>query len=234
MRIRFKPYARPELMAWPYYVNTPAEHKGRWRQAFACPELPMRLELGCGKGGFLAQLALREPTFNYFGIDLKSEMLVLAKRNIEHYYAQAQKDISNVLITSQQIELMDQIFSTEDKFERVYINFCNPWHKSGYAKHRLTHPRQLVRIRDVLAEGGEVWFKTDDQHLFVESLRYFEYTGFVVNWHTQDLHAEEPAWNIRTEHENMFSEKGKPIFACIAKMQPALLDRDAILRLKNL
>ena len=36
----------------------------------------------------------------------------------------------------------------------------------------------------------------------------------------RDLHADEPAWNIRTEHEAMFTEMGIPIKALIAKKLP--------------
>ena len=38
---------------------------------------------------------------------------------------------------------------------------------------------------------------------------------------TRDLHADEPDWNIRTEHEAMFTGMGIPTKALIAVMQPA-------------
>ena len=45
-------------------------------------------------------------------------------------------------------------------------------------------------------------------------------TGFAITWQTADLHADEPAWNLRTEHEGMFSEQGIPIKALIARKGP--------------
>lgn len=233
MRMRFKPYARPELAAWPYSVDQPATHKGHWQAAFQGGAKPFRLELGCGKGGFLAKLALRDAEYNFLGVDIKSEMLVVAKRNIERLYAEQGRSIDNVLITSHDIERIGDIISPNDKTDRIYINFCNPWTKSGHAKHRLTHPRQLISYRDFLAENGEIWFKTDDSLLFEDSLRYFEYTGFAVEWLTRNLHQQEPDWNIRTEHEEMFSAEGIEIKACIARMVPATLNRDIISKLKD-
>ena len=38
------------------------------------------LELGCGKGGFLSQLACAHPENNYLGIDITDKVLILAKR----------------------------------------------------------------------------------------------------------------------------------------------------------
>ncbi|MGD9560628.1 MAG: tRNA (guanosine(46)-N7)-methyltransferase TrmB [Oscillospiraceae bacterium] len=233
MRIRFKPYARPELAAWSRNIPDPEAQKGHWADAFD-QNMPLRVELGCGKGRFLATLALREGNFNYLGVDIKSEMLVVAKRTAERLFQQAQRPLGNLAITSWEIERLSCILAPEDHVSRIYINFCNPWTKTGHAKHRLTHPRQLAQMRDVLCEGGEVWFKTDNAALFEDSLRYFEYTGFAVEWLTRDLHKEEPAWNIRTEHEEMFAAQGIPIKACRARMCPAQLDRAAIARLKNI
>lgn len=233
MRMRHKPYARPQLAAWPHHINTPAALRGQWAGAFANPALPLRLEFGCGKGGFLAQLALRDAAFNFLGVDIKSEMLIVAKRNIERLYAENSRPIDNVLITAWELERVDEILAPTDLADQLYINFCNPWYKTGHAKHRLTHPRQLVKYRDFLTEDGEIWFKTDDDPLFCDSLRYFELAGFQVRWQSTDLHREEPDWNIRTEHEAMFSAEGIPIKACIAQKRNVPLDRDALLRMRN-
>lgn len=226
MRMRFKPYARPELAAWQYSIDAPKKLRGNWKSSFADPSKPIHLELGCGKGGFISVLAVSNPDYNHIGVDIKSEMLVLAKRNIEKQYQKHSTPIENVLITNQNIEYVQDLFAPEDSIDRIYINFCNPWTKTGDAKHRLTHPRQLIQYRDFLKEDAEIYFKTDDATLFEDSLRYFPMTGFEVTWLTRNLHAEEPSWNIRTEHENMFSEEGIPIKACIAVKRPALLNKD--------
>ena len=49
MRIRFKPWARPELEASEFYRDNPEELKGKWIQEFKNKENPIHLELGCGK-----------------------------------------------------------------------------------------------------------------------------------------------------------------------------------------
>lgn len=231
MRMRFKPYARGELAAWPHYIDEPAALRGHWREAFADPTLPLRLELGCGKGGFLAGVARQEPAFNYLGVDIKSEVLVVAKRTIEH--SAGQEEIGNIKITSQNIERIGDILSEPDSAQRIYINFCNPWYKSGHSKHRLTHPRQLLQYRAFLQPEGCLYFKTDDELLFNDTLRYFPLAGFAVTWISRDLHKNEPVWNIRTEHEQMFSEQGILIKACVAQIRPGQLDEEKIRRMKT-
>lgn len=221
MRMRFKPYARPELLACDYHEHTPLEMKGKWRASFARPQQPFHLELGCGKGGFISQLALAHPEINYLGIDITDKVLILAKRKIERAYLEAGRPVDNVKITDLDIERILNAFNEEDVVDRIYINFCNPWdRKKGSKKHRLTHPRQLLLYRTFLAEGAEIYFKTDNDPLFEDSLEYFPQAGFEITWMTRDLHAQEPDWNIRTEHEGMFTEMGIPTKALIARKLP--------------
>ena len=222
MRMRFKPYARPELLACSFHVHEPLAQAGRWRALYPAPEKPFCLELGCGKGGFLARLASEHPENNYLGIDITDKVLILAKRKLEAAYAEAGIPADNVQIMSLDIERILNAFAPEDTVDRIYINFCNPWDKkAGHRKHRLTHTRQLALYRKFLAPGAEIWFKTDDDGLFEDSLTYFEEAGFQIRWMTRDLHADEPDWNIRTEHEAMFTGMGIPTKALIAVMQPA-------------
>ncbi len=232
MRMRRKPWARPELAASDFcydeYSNDPTQYKNNWANQFSRHEAPLWLELGCGKGGYIAQAALRWPQANFIAIDIKSEVLVLAKRKVEEAFAAAGKTaVDNVKIVAQEICLIERLLGEKDRIDRIFINFCNPWPKDCHHKRRLTHPRQLVLYRTFLADGGEVWFKTDDDDLFEASLEYFPQTGFEITWSTRDLHANEPEWNLRTEHEQMFSEQGIPIKALIARKLPQLPNNDA-------
>ncbi len=229
MRMRFKPYARPELLATEWHAHTPTENKGHWHERFVRPDAPLHLELGCGKGGFLSQLAVRHPENNYLGIDITDKVLILAKRKIEKAYEEAGRPVDNVQIMSLDIERILNAFDENDTIDRIYINFCNPWNrKLAHKKHRLTHTRQLALYRHLLKDGGEVYFKTDDEGLFNDSLEYFPEAGFEILWSTRDLHQNEPEWNIRTEHEAMFTAEGIQTKALIAKKLPLENEQEAL------
>ena len=161
MRMRFKPYAHDELMAADFHVHEPLIWGGKWHAQYARPEQPFVLELGCGKGGFLSQLACAHPENNYLGIDITDKVLILAKRKIEAAYTEAGRPIDNVKIMSTDIERIKGVLTAEDTVSRIYINFCNPWSKNDSShKHRLTYPRQLIAYREFLKDGGEIYFKT--------------------------------------------------------------------------
>lgn len=179
--------------------------------------IPYIQNFGCGKGGFISKLACQNPNINYLGIDIKSEVLGLAKRNIEKEYLNAQKEIDNILLTAYEIEIIQNILNENDKVDRIYINFCNPWPKPRHNKKRLTHPKQLEKYKVFLKQDGEIYFKTDDEALFNASIKYFEEAEFEIIAKTYDLH-NEPIWenNIETEHEKMFEEQGIKTKALIA------------------
>ena len=220
MRIRYKKWARPELEASSFYEDNPEEWKGKWKEHFKEPNKPIHLELGCGKGQFISELAVENQNNNYIAIDLVDAMLGLAKRNIENTYKERNIEPENVFITRFDIERINLILDKKDEIERIYINFCNPWPKGKHRKKRLTHTRQLEKYKQFLKPNAEIYFKTDDDGLFESSLGYFEESGFTVINKTYDLHSE-PIFekNIETEHEKMFSEQGIKIKACIVKYE---------------
>ena len=200
MRIRHKPWAKPELEACIFYVKSPAEQKGKWTELFSEPERPLYVELGCGKGGFISQIAPAHPEVNFIAMDIKNEMLVLAKRKLEAAYNAIGQTPDNVRVAIQNIERLDLAWDENDRADRIYINFCNPWPKGKHKKRRLTHTRQLLNYKKFLK--GEIWFKTDDDELFEESFEYFKEAGYIIKFKTFDLHKESGIENYVTEHEN--------------------------------
>ena len=220
MRIRYKPWARPELEASKFYIDNPEEYKGRWKEAFKNQNNELHLELGCGKGSFISQLAVKNHNINYLAIDLVDAMLGLAKRNIEQKYNEAKKEIDNIIITRYDIERILNILDKADNVTRIYINFCNPWPRGKHHKKRLTHTRQLEKYKQFLSKNGEIYFKTDDDALFLDSLSYLKQEGFKIEKCTYNLESKENFWdNIVTEHEQMFMNEGIKIKAVIARLE---------------
>ena len=219
MRIRYKPWARKELEESFFYREHPEEIIGKWRNEFINSKNPFFLELGCGKGGFISEMAYLHPENNYLAIDLVDPMLGLAKRNIEKVYNEGKRKIDNLLITRFDIERIHLILNELDMVDGIYINFCNPWPRGKHNKRRLTHTKQLEHYKKIMKPGAKVFFKTDDDGLFEDSIRYFEKSEFKILKITRDLKNELDFWeNIETEHEKMFSDQGIKIKALIAQI----------------
>ena len=217
MRIRKKKWAEPELSVCDFFIKNPEEHAGKWYRAFK-KEQPLYLEIGCGKGGFAGQFALKYPDRNIIALDIKIDMLGVGRRTIVRLFEEAGKDsVDNLLLVNYNVEQLDKVIFPEDEIEGLFINFCNPWPRAKHKKRRLTYYKKLQMYKSFLKPDAEIRFKTDDDELFEESLEYFEQSGYEITYLTRDLHASDFAENIETEHERMFTEEGKTIKFLIAK-----------------
>lgn len=203
MRLRKKEWAKPELEKDHKVVFNPLEHKEKWQDVFG-NEYPIHVELGCGRGSFIAQLAERNPKINYIAVDIHPELLVYVLRKVN------ERDLDNVKMIPMYIEKIADVFGW-DEVEKIYINFCNPWPNKRHHKRRLTHPNFLKAYKTFLKNKGEIWFKTDDAPLFADSLEYFQAEGFEDVYKTTDLHRSDFKGNIKTEYEEKFCEQGVKI-----------------------
>ena len=154
MRMRKKKWAQPELDACPYFIADCDRYRGQWRTLFPKAQ-PLHIELGCGKGVSTAAMAHAEQDTNFVAIDLISDVLGSARRNIAAAYGA--ESVDNIRLTSKNILFINQTFAPEDRVERIVISFCNPWaEREKHKKRRLTHPRQLMQYREFLIDGGEI------------------------------------------------------------------------------
>ncbi len=210
MRMRKKKWAEPELAQCSYYVTDPERYRGRWREFFG-NDKPIELEIGCGKCTFVGEKAKRNPGINYIAVDIKNDMLGVGRRNIEKLFESEGHSPDNIALVRYNVEMLDSIIAKEDGIGRLYINFCNPWPRLKHKKRRLTYPRKLLMYKQFLTDDARVYFKTDDDGLFDDSLEYFRFAGYDILFVTRDLHNSTVTENIVTEHEKMFSDEGVPI-----------------------
>ena len=180
--------------------------------AIALPA-PLHIEVGCGKGDFITELARRNPEIFYIAVEKVSNVAVLAMEKAKA------AELTNLKFIRGDFADAAEMFP-DGSVERIYLNFSDPWPKTGYAKRRLTHGRFLELYKRILAPGGEIHFKTDNRELFEFSLETFPENGFELNNVTFDLHNSDFEGNIMTEYERRFSEMGVPICRLEAKILP--------------
>lgn len=205
MRLRKKPHTDEKLQNFADFVTV-----GDVQPITKDSARELHVELGTGKGDFITQIAELNPQINFIGLEVEATCVLAAARKIR------EKNLRNVRLFVFDINNITEIFSAH-AVDRLYINFCDPWPKKRHAKRRLTYARFLEMYRTILKYGGEIFFKTDNRALFDFSLEQFAAAAMIVRDVTNDLHADEPPDNIRTEYENKFSAQGVPINFCVAR-----------------
>ena len=131
MRLRKKWWAVPEMKENPQVIFDFENIKEKWNEEFK-NDNPISLELGCGKGKFISEIAKQNEKMNYCILDLDTNAIVYATRKIKEL------ELFNVRAIPVNIEKIDELFEN-NSITRIYINFCNPWPKKRHHKRRLTH-----------------------------------------------------------------------------------------------
>ena len=201
--------------------------RGHWLEQFPGHER-LYVELGCGKGTFTAKTAAAMPETLYVAVEKVPDAMILAMEKIDR------RGIGNVRFIDADAKLLDTMFAPGE-VDRLYINFCDPWPKSRDAKLRLTAPGFLRLYADVLKQGGEIHFKTDNTPLFDWSVRQFMDEGWALSELTHDLHENGPV-GVMTDYEARFYEQGLKINRLVATRtaESRSLSRDgAVPRLRN-
>ena len=177
---------------------------------------PVHLEIGCGKGNFAVGMAKKYPDINFIAMERVSDVCCIALEKA--MAAKEERESDNLRFIIGDAKLLSEGVP-EHSIDCIYLNFSDPWPKSGHAKRRLTHRGFLDIYKKLLKDGGLLRFKTDNVGLVDFSLEEFEEYGAEIVWQTRDLHAsEKDADNVMTEYEKNFSEKGFSICSAWVKL----------------
>ena len=208
MRLRHKPYAQDKLLEYKQYVvEKPEESKGKWTERFEKAQ-PLHIEIGCGKGRFIIEMAKRYPEINFIGIELQTSVIVSALEK------QIEEQLPNLQLM--QVNAMDlREYFEAGEVDRIYLTFSDPWPKNRHEKRRLTYKSFLSVYETILNDIGELHFKTDNQKLFEYSLTSFSKYDAVLEKVYLDLHKSDVEDNVMTEYEEKFSKKGNRIYKAV-------------------
>ena len=165
---------------------------------------PIYLEIGCGKGKFISELAEREPEHFFVAIEGNRSVMLRAMEKIR------EKELGNVAFIPEFVEDLTEWFADEE-IDGIYLNFSDPLPKNYWYKRRLTYRERLKTYFKVLKDDGTVTFKTDNTGLFEWTVQEVLATDLNILEITRDLHADEEADNIMTEYEAKFSGLGEKI-----------------------
>ena len=196
MRVRYQPLALSTIA-----VSRAVIHETNDIESAFETKQPLILEIGCGKGQFIRQLAVNNSSINYLGIEQQSSVLYHALNeqevlpNLRFIHADIDKLIPNLDLV----------------FEQIYLLFSDPWPKKRHAKRRLTH---LKRLNEYARLTKQLYIRTDNLGLYEYSLEELAQSPFEIKEHGI-LKANESL--IMSEFEVKYRKLKKPIYYIEAK-----------------
>lgn len=138
------PVLYEETLAWP----------ADWTAVFR-REAPLLLEIGFGSGHFLVDLARKRPSANVLGVEIAIPSLRRAARKVQH------AGLSNVRLLQSNAWYVLWALTAPNLIHETYINFPDPWPKSGHHHRRLIGERFLHLLATRMIPGGALEVATD-------------------------------------------------------------------------
>ena len=176
------------------------------------PSGKINLEIGCGKGTFVTEMAKKYSDQNFIGVEKLTNVIYSAlekHENIEPNLKFINCDAQNLLC-----------FLPSGTISKIYLNFSCPYPKNAYANRRLTN-QKFLKIYEILGdENLTIEQKTDSDGLYEYSLEEFEKQGWEIVDKCFDIYADDRYGYLReiqTEFEQKFVSLGFPIHYIKAK-----------------
>lgn len=169
----------------------------------------VHLDLGCGKGTYIAVAAERDPDTLYLGMDIEPICIAYAAQRI------VEAGLRNAVVIPRGAGALARMFAPGE-LAAITLNFPTPYPKRHHAARRLTHVGNLVSYRELLRPGGTLTLRTDSQPLRDYSLTQLEAAGWRVLWISDDVRAEHPG-HPETEYEQRLVERGAVVWGICAE-----------------
>ena len=159
---------------------------------------PLQVDLGCGDGSFLSELAQRHPDQNFLG----TEKLIGRVAKVCRKAA----SLENVRVLNVESSYAVRYLLPEASVETFYLLFPDPWPKRRHHRRRVVTKDFLDSIARALVKRGSLRIATDQRDYFEQIERTARnHSGFtIVDLDDVDLPA--------TKFENRFRQQGAPIY----------------------
>lgn len=173
------------------------------------------LEVGCGRGAFITELAKRMPDALLIGVEKYTPIIARSAA------LAMSMGLTNVRFLDLEMDMAYGLLPA-NAFSGIFLNFSDPWPRRRNAIKRLTHPRFLSLYATLLRKDGTLSMKTDNQDFFEFTIASLQTAGWTLLRRERNLRTPEtvdgafdPAL-IQTEYEMRFRAKGKPIYHLLA------------------
>lgn len=175
------------------------------RTLFARPA-PLAIDVGCGPGLFVQQLAQKHPEYNVLGLEIRPHLVAST-------LALAQEaGLTNVqcLLANANVHLPKLLLPRSVAF--MSINFPDPWYKKRHHKRRVVNLDWLLAMGPALQLGAQIHAMSDylpvAEHMRT-ALRQAE--GF-EDLHPGDTWPEHSTTGLQSEREQTHLGRGEPIY----------------------
>ena len=191
--------------ASPYTLDlTGLEPPLAWSELFG-NDAPVELEVGSGKGLFLANAAAANPGHNFLGIEIARKYAGQAAVRL------AKGELTNARMLPGDARAFLNRFVAPASLAALHIYFPDPWWKKRHKKRRVFCEPFVVDVARALVPGGDFWIATDVEEYFGVMGRLMDSHPEFAPQPTPEPHAPEHDLDYLTNFERKYRIEGRPI-----------------------
>ena len=181
----------------------PADYFLKLERAEICRgERPLEVDLGCGDGSFLMDLAREFPERDFLGVErLLGRVRKVCKKL-------TRRSLENVRVLRLESGYVTEWLLPEAAVSRLHLLCPDPWPKLRHHRRRLVQVAFLEAVRRALVPGGEFLFMTDHEEYFQWALaKVAEFGRFErLEW------TEDSFFYPKTDFQELWESQGKSMW----------------------
>lgn len=174
-------------------------------------ERPLEIDLGCGDGSFLLDMAAQFPERSFLAVErLMGRVRKVCKRA-------AKARLENVRVLRLESRYTVEWLLPAASVSRLHLLCPDPWPKAKHHRRRLVQPEFLAAIHKALTPEGEFLFMSDHPEYFEWTQEHVAQSGIfdVLPWHEDDF------FYPKTDFQRQWEAEGKSMhrLRCVKKVE---------------
>ena len=194
------PNTSPTFLPWEESEPSP-----QWGEIFT-NDNPLALEIGCGVGDFITQMATLHPTTNFIALDFYNKGCIKTCKRID------KAGLTNVRVLRAEARSFIEACIPARSLRTVVINCPDPWPKLRHRKRRLVNSGFVSYLSQFMQPDADFYFATDfvDYGLDVAEFMTTQ-TGFVNQLAPDPFRHTLEGYPI-SKYMRRFLDLGQPIY----------------------
>ena len=176
---------------------------------------PLALEIGCGIGHFIAELAAANRDKNFLAIDIYNKGCYKTCKKI------AELELDNVLVMRIEARYLLLHYIEKESLVGVYINCPDPWPKKRHRSRRLVNNTFLEILLHYLQPEADFFFSTDFTDYAEQVAETLPTVDGYMNCLASPWQIEMPGYPI-SKYMQRFLDRGQPIYFMHYQREPGL------------
>lgn len=187
---RTRPSEPNELVPLDYFSELPLEQ-------FFDPDRAFEIDLGCGDGKFVLEMAQHYPERNFLAVErLLGRVRKVCRKS------------KNLGLENLKVLRLESLYTLEwllpaEAADRIHLLCPDPWPKAKHHRRRLFQEPFLNAVTRVLKGGGELLFKTDHPEYYDWSVEHLDSFAGLENspWNEEDFFYPKTDFQLQWEAE---------------------------------